>query len=173
MYKTFTKTLILVFALFIAFFMNGCSKSDGGNDIDSGNYYISFKANGTQMRYTQQSVLSYNTSQSGPLYVGIVSGFNDASSNINLQVHNNAEIVPGTYSGYTLTGGVFVGIIIGYTDPVSGESFVTSALNVEGQITITEIETTGVKGTFSGRVVKSGLSDILITEGSFFVKNNG
>lgn len=146
--------------------ISGCTK-----DEDSTAYYMRFKSNGVQVEYTNQLGLTAGFAQSGNQYVGTISGWNDANSNFSLLLYNLAPITENTYSGYAVSVNGTVGVLFAHKEINSGAVFSSGVTpDYEATVTISEITETGVKGTFSGLVKASGLADINITEGSFYVK---
>jgi hypothetical protein len=100
-------TLMYVFFVVNIFTFSAC-RNDDNNQI----YYIRFLANGTLIEYTNQLVLIAGFGQATGIYTGTVSGANDLSSNIGLQIYNNSPIVEGIYSGYGIIDNTVVGVII-------------------------------------------------------------
>ncbi len=136
-----------------------------------GEFYMRFKANGTLVEYTNQLGLTAGFAQSGNQHVGTISGWNDASSNFSLLLYDLEPITERTYSGYTATVDGVVGVLFAHKEKETGVVF-SSGVDAEfdATTTITEMNETGVKGTFRGTIKAAGQSDISITEGSFFVK---
>jgi hypothetical protein len=154
---------ILVFALLVVLF--GSCKND---DSDTGSeYYVRFNANGQKVEYTIHNSLVAAFGQSGIQYNAVFTGY-DATSNISLQVYDNKAIVPATFTGYSLSGSTFVGALIGYQDK-TGTLYTQGAVTPNSTITITEITSAAVRGTFNGTVKAAGKSDISITSGEFYV----
>jgi|ADurb_Cas_01_Slu_FD_contig_31_2042670_length_1168_multi_5_in_0_out_0_1 hypothetical protein len=146
-----------------------CSKDDDDESSD-GKYYIRFKANGTQIEYSNQLLLTAAFGQSEQFYVVVFSGANDASSNISLQIHNDKPITEGSYSGYSIMEGTPKGVIIGYLEKSSNVIFSSGGgPGVEANIKVSELTGTHVKGEFSGVVKSNGRDDITISDGTFFV----
>jgi hypothetical protein len=160
-YFAFSMTAITI--LIVLF--SSCSKDE------TEGYYIRFRANGEMVEFTNQLILTAGFGQSGDLHTGTISGANDATSNVGLQIYNNAPILAGTYSGYGVSDGAVVGVIIGYTEKSSGVLFSSGGgPNVDAAVVITEITETTVKGTFHGKIMASGHPDIIVTDGSYFVR---
>lgn len=150
--------------IFIIVFTS-CSKDEADG------YYIRFRANGELVEFTNQLILTAGFGQSGVFHTGTISGANDADSNVGLQIYNNAPILAGTYSGYGVSDGVVVGVIIGYKEKSSGVLFSSGGgPNVDATVVITEITETTVKGTFHGKIMATGQPDIVVTDGSYFVR---
>jgi hypothetical protein len=161
--KFFTRRTIVIlsFALFGVIF-NSCK-----SDADESTYYVRFNADGTRIEFTIHGLLVAAFGQAGNQYNGVFTG-GDNSSNISLQVYDNKSIVPATFTGYTLSESTFVGALIGYQDK-NGTLYTQGSINPNSTITITEITSTAVRGTFSGTVKATGKSDISITGGEFYV----
>jgi hypothetical protein len=158
-----TSIQILVFALLIVTF-GSCSKDDEPAENE---YYVRFNANGEKIEFTVQGAVVAAFGQSGSQYNAVFTGY-DANTNISLQVYDNKSIAPATFTGYTLSGSNFVGALIGYQDK-TGTLYTQGATNPNSIITITEITSAAVRGTFSGTVKATGKSDISITNGEFYV----
>ncbi len=142
--------------------------SSCGKDEESV-YYIRFTANGEPVEFNNQLILIAGFGHSGDIYTGTIGGANDVSSNVGLQIHNNAPITEGTYSGY---GGA-AGVIISYTEKSSGVLFSSGGgPNVDATVVITEMTATSVKGTFHGKLLAAGQPDMTVTNGSFFVRRS-
>lgn len=156
---------VLFWVVFIAIgaVIFSCSKDE------SDGYYIRFRANGELVEFTNQLILLAGFGTNGEIYTGTISGANDATSNIGLQIYNNAPILEGTYSGYVGMSGV----IIGYLEKSSGILFSSGGgPNVDATVVITEITETTVKGTFRGKIMATGQPDIIVTDGSYFVRRS-
>ncbi len=156
-------TQVLVFSFFIGLSVS-CQNDD--NETEGG-YYVRFKANGQQVEFTVQGATIAAFAQAGNTYNAVFTGY-DSSSNVGLQVYDNKEITMATYSGYTLSGSSFIGALIHYKDNL-GTLYSQDALNPTTSITISEITSSAVKGTFSGILKASGKPDLSITQGEFFV----
>lgn len=146
--------------------ISGCTK-----DEEHTEYYMRFKSNGVMIEYTNQLGLTAGFAQSGNQYVGTISGWNDANSNFSMLLYDLAPITEITYSGYAVSVDGTVGVLLAHKEINSGKVFSSGVTSdYDARVTISEITETGVKGTFSGLIKASGLPDISITEGSFYVK---
>lgn len=155
--------IILCFALFGIIF-NSCNNNDAD---DESTYYVRFNANGQKVEYTIHNSLVAAFGQSGIQFNAVFTGY-DATSNISLQVFDNKAIVSDTFTGYSLSGSSFVGALIGYQDK-TGTLYTQGAVTPNSTITITELTSAAVRGTFSGTVKATGKPDISITGGEFYV----
>jgi hypothetical protein len=163
MNRKFYHVLRVVTFLVVVVLFSSCSKDE------TDGYYIRFRANGELVEFTNQLILIAGFGTNGEIYTGTIGGANDATSNIGLQIYNNAPILEGTYSGY----GGGTGVIIGYTEKSSGVLFSSGGgPDVDATVVITEITATTVKGTFHGRIMATGQSDIIVTDGSYFVRRS-
>jgi hypothetical protein len=156
-------TQILILSLFIGLFVS-CQNDD---EESGGEYYVRFIANGKKVEFSVQGATIAAFAQAGNTYNAVFTSYN-TSSNIGLQVYDNKEITKGTYIGYTLSGTSFIGALIHYKDD-SGILYTQDALNAVTSITISEITSSAVRGTFSGVLKSSGKPDLSITQGEFFV----
>ncbi len=154
--------VILAFVLF-AGLLGGCKKDETS---DNG-YWIKFKVDGNQVEYTLQSSLVAAFAQAGTQYNAVITG-SDSKSNVGLQVYDSKAIAANKYSGYTISNGAVVGVLMHYADG-NGTVYNQSVTNSNLEITVSELNTTTVRGTFNGTLKASGKSDISITEGKFYV----
>lgn len=155
--------LILGVAL-LMLLVGSCKKDD---NTDSGAYVMSFKVDGKLVEFKVQASLVAAFGHADNVYNAVFTGY-DPDSNISLQIFDGKEIVAATYTGYGLVGGSIVGAVIGYSDK-SGTLYTQYAVNSDATITISEITSSTVRGTFSGKLRSNGKSDISITEGKFYV----
>ena len=164
------KSLFITLALFgiSVVFFSACNKDDNNGN---GGYFFRFKANEIQYNYDFQLLLTAQFTQSGDQHLGTITGANDASSNIGLQLYDDNSFKTGIYSGFTIDEGVTKGVIIGHLDPITGLIFGSGGgQNVDATIVITEFTDASVRGTFEGSLLRTGYPDIIIEEGEFFVK---
>jgi len=156
----------IVFLMLVVF--SSCSDND---ESSNGDLVIRFKANGTTVRYTNQPTLLFTAASSGNQYLAIISGFNDASSNLSLTLYSDSPIDKDTYSGYSVVD-IVKGVVIGYLDPKTGATFTSGGANVNATVTISDMNATTVRGTFQGVLKNNQHADITITDGEFIVKRN-
>ena len=163
-----TRLAIVMVALAGA--LSACGKDSSGpdNGNNNGTYFYRFDANGTRVTFNTQNSLTAAFSQSGNQRVLIITGF-DATRNSAVQVYSGATITTTSYTGYTINTslGAVVGMIFHYQD-ASGTLYTSDTGNAN-TATITEITSTTVRGTFSGRLKANGKADLVITNGEFFV----
>lgn len=161
-----TTPYLLVFLLLLSLFSACKKENNSSNTTATGTYYMRFKANGTQVEFTNQQSLVAAFSNTGNQYVGIFTGY-DANSNMGLQVYDNKAIATGTYTGYAAVGSVLVGTLISYqtsNSSIYGETGMDTTVVVN----INELTSTAVKGTFNG--ILSGQNDsMVITNGEFYL----
>ena len=149
------------------------SSTDAGDSqqTSSGTYYVRFKANGAQIDYSSDTWVNAAIAKTGPEYF-FVGASTPAGSvgegSMSVSVFDPSPITTTTYSG----GLTPVGTTGAYTLPqlsyVTGSSTYTSSN--DARITLTEITSTTVKGTFQGTVSTTGKPSISITNGEFFAK---
>lgn len=163
--KTTKQRLTATFFYLVVFTLlfNGCKKDQS----TQGGYLMKFDVNGKTVEFTGQASLVAAFSNTGNQYLGVFTGY-DANSNMGLQVYDNKAIVPGTFSGYTISNSAIVGVLIGYQD-TSGTQYTQGTTNSDAVITISELTATTVRGTFSGTLKAAGKSDISVTNGQFYV----
>lgn len=157
--------LVLGFVVLTMVF-SSCKKDDKGDNASDG-YVMKFKVNGSQVVLNSQPSLVAAFANTGAIFNGVFNGSDGASIMI-LQVYDNKAISQTTYSGYKLVGSSFVGAIISYSD-ASGTGYAQGSANPDTKVTISEITTTTVSGTFSATLKSAGKPDIDITDGEFFV----
>ena len=162
-----TSSLFLLISVMITgiFLSTGCSKDED----EPGSFYMYFNANGQRVEYVNQIGLTAGFAQNDNMYVGTISGWDDASSSMGLLLYDTVPIKEGTMSGYKVSDGAIVGVLLSYRDKETGIVY-SSSIDFDGTVTITEMNDKIVKGTFQGNVVANGQQDILITNGSFQVK---
>lgn len=166
MKNTVLKTLL--FKLLVFTILSGIFVSCKDDETEtSGEYYVRFNANGQKIEFKVQGATVAAFGQAANIYNAVFTGY-DASSNLILQVFDKKEITTSSYSGYTLSGASFIGSLISYQD-ASGTVFRQDVSNPVTTVTISEITSETVRGTFSGIVKTSGKPDISITQGEFYV----
>ena len=163
-------------------FSVGCKKKNDSTTNNSGTYFIKFKINGTQKEFANTSALftQFNVGGGNPtIYTGSFQGVASSStptvSNMGLSVNDIVAIAINKNYKSVIIGTSIAGSLV-YMDAaglVHGSDFVTSGSSGDDDaiIKLTEITSTSVSGTFSGKVASLGSSTTYsITEGSFRVK---
>jgi len=158
------KVLAVLVVLMITVVLSSCKKDDP--EENGGAYEMSFTANGTKVKYTTQGALVASFANSGSQFLGVLTGY-DANTNLHVQVYDDEAIVAGTYSGYSASGGVLTGVLIGYKDG-TGTSYTQAGGDIV--VTISSITETSASGTFIGTLKASGKPDMVITDGKFTVQ---
>src|SRR5690554_6213752 len=166
--KNTTRLFLFLPVIITGIFLSaGCSKDED----EPGSFYMRFDANGNKVEYVNQLGLTAGFAQNENMNVGTISGWNDASSSMGLLLYDSEPIKEGTMSGYKVSDGAVVGVLLAYREKETGIVFSSGAsIDFDGTVTITEMNDNIVKGTFHGKVVATGQQDILITDGSFQVK---
>jgi hypothetical protein len=189
-------TSLLVFICFVVY-LHSCSKKDVSGTTNSSTYYIKFKLNGTETDYNSGAFGSILYSASAGVYTGFIAAYYDVNAGLKNAIAititsndpikvNKAYKDPGksvqkngdTTSQVTLNyydnqavGYLTLGLFVSPngTIPVPGAV-------ADGQVTLTEISATDIKGTFSGTIYKSTDGSfqtyLRITDGEFFVKRS-
>jgi len=161
--------IILSFALLLGICAK--SKSDG-----SGEYYFKFTAGSQSFTYTGNSYATLSTSDD--IYMAGIGGFKDMSvgtKNVaSVLVGSLNPIANGTYSGlvYQGTGGNTPKIFLSWID-ANGKTFGSLYQDyATNTVTITQLSSSVVKGTFSGKIydVSSSGSAPINFSGEFYVK---
>jgi hypothetical protein len=143
--------------------LTACGGSSTGPS--GGSYYLRFTANGTLVNFTAQPSLLAAFGQSGSQYNALITGF-DASSNASVQLFDGTPITPKSYSGYTLVGNAFVGVLLTYQDAAG----IVYSSGSTGTAAVTQLTATTVTGTFSGTLQASGHPNLPVINGQFYVK---
>ena len=171
----------IIFSLLLTF-QSGCKKKNDDSSNDSSNYFIKFKVNGVQKEFgntsgifTQINVGGGNPTIYTGSFQGVASSSTPTVNNMGLSVNDIAAIAVNKNYKSDIVGPTIAGSLV-YMDAaglVHGSDFVTTgSLGADDAIIrLTEISSTSVSGTFSGKVAAAGSSTTLtITEGSFRVK---
>lgn len=165
----FSRRIKLLLLLGLAIFLlNSCKKDQTNSNAYS--YFMKFDVDGKTIEFTTQASLVAAFSSSGTTvkqYNALFTGYN-SNSNMGLQIFDGNAITTGTYTGYTIVNSAVVGVLIGYQD-TSGTLYTQGTTNSDAVITISEMTTSTVKGTFSGTLKATGKSDISVTNGQFYV----
>ena len=173
-----------------------CKKSNGsGNGGNGGNgngYYLKFNLNGNAVNYGSDCLAELSFSSSDGLYNAALISYKDvnagaknavtilvySSSTIAANVGYNdpakaaetsgAQVPQSTIFWYDSTGVAYLSA--GEFSDASGNMIVPGAV-ANSMLTITELTSTVVKGTFSGTVYQSDFSrSASITDGEFYLK---
>jgi hypothetical protein len=197
MKKAILQSLYLFLLTGICIFISSsCKKDDHKNSPDNADYYISFKADGVQKKYTNQAIASLGYSTQDKLYNSVLQGYQDfntaGKSHIGIIIFDNTDITTGSYhdpqKAANADGNKISKVTISYYDdagngylsmgpmvdengnPLPGANGATADANV----TINKLTSSAVEGTFSGTVFLSTdatfKTRIAITEGKFILK---
>ncbi|HEV8613194.1 MAG TPA: hypothetical protein VGQ73_06765, partial [Gemmatimonadales bacterium] len=153
------------FLLLYGILFTACKSSTGPS---GGSYYLRFNANGTLVNFTAQPSLLCAFGQSGSQYNALITGF-DATSNASVQLFDGTPIAQKSYSGYTIIGTAFVGVLLTYQD-ATGVVYSSGSGANTGTATITQLTATTVTGTFTGTLVANGHPNLAVSNGQFYVK---
>lgn len=194
----FLRPAILLLAVAALSPFTGCKKGDKTGDPTGGggNYQVSFKANGTQVKYSSEAaaVLSYTTADK--LYSAIFEGFRDYTSttedHIAIILFDTKAITTGVYQdpekAADASGAKVPKVLINYFKDAANNyitmgTFVdengnmppgTGAAVADAKVTITKVTATTVEGSFSGTVFLSSdasfATKIVLTDGKFSLK---
>lgn len=152
----------------------GCSGSTDSTDNQNGADYIRFQASGVQVQFQDQvaSPIAASIAQTGAEYSLIVVGGSAPTaspfSNIQISVFDISPITTKTYGAFQSSGTGFAGALVTYN--VGSVGYDNTGVNSDVQVTITQITSTIVHGTFSLTVkAKSGAS-VLLSGGEFVAK---
>lgn len=182
---------------FCVILLAGCNKGESGTGNNATpDYYISFKANGVQKKYTSQAIASISYSTQSKLNNGIFAGYQlsnvTTKSHIGLFVFDNSPISEKTYQDPQKAtagdGSKPAAVMINYYDD-DGNGYLSMGALVDGngnplpglsnvladaRVTITKLTTSYVEGAFSGTVALSTdatfKTKLAITEGKFILR---
>lgn len=173
-YRFLTKTTnyFVIGFLLIALFSNSCKKED---DDEVKDYQISFKSNGDLEEFKVEGVAgSFYEDKTGSQF-GLRFTAKKQDFTIYLEVYDRHAITDSTYSGYKTTPAVgqkpivIEGASLAYNDGGTYTVHKTDFKDPDVTISINEIAKTFVRGSFKGTLKAKGKSDMIITEGKFFV----
>lgn len=197
MKKSFLKRMCWLLA--VAIVLGGCHKGNDSKESAVPEYYISFKANGVQKRYTGQALGSFGYSSQDVLYNGVLQGYSGTVSSdkehIGIILFDNGAIAAGTtyqdpQKAINNSGAEVPRVLINYLD-VDGNGYISMGpmVNKNGQInpfpgsdnivadakvSISKLTSSVVEGTFSGTTYLSTdatfKTKIVLTEGKFILK---
>ena len=165
-----TTVTALVFCSALTLGCGGDSTGPDSGQNQGGEFYVRFRANGTQVVFNLPNNELATFDKIGSEFHFGTSGAAANGNNISLAVFDVAAITTASYVGLTTvnsSGGYRLAEIL-YT--VGGVQYENTDANQDHRITITEITPTTVKGTFSGTMKASGRPNISITNGEFYTK---
>lgn len=193
----FFPALRAIAVLYCLFLVHACKKSNADNSGNNQNseYYLRFKANGVKKEYTSQPAAIFTKVTSDGVYGGLFDAYKDYTAGVqdvvsiiifssnpvvaNISYHDPLKTIKTDQTAVPQ-------ILLTYTDehkntfqsmgPIGDENGNTIFAGVvaDAQVTITELTSTYIKGTFSGSTYLS--TDIslqqkqAITEGEFYLK---
>jgi hypothetical protein len=98
---------------------------------------------------------------------GESSAGSEVASSFNVSVFDVTPIEARSYVGYqTVTGGF---TSAGLTYRTGGIEYSSNVSDADNRVTVTEIATAYLRGTFSGTVRAPGRPEVVITNGEFYV----
>ena len=148
----------LLIASLAVFTLASCKKDKN----ESGNFHMDAKFNGTKVDFSQSLAASvFFDSQDG--HTLDVLGFGGVGNNVlpgfSFTINSDTPITTKTYTA------AVDGFVAEYDD-ANAESYSSDG---DFTITITSLTATEIRGTFSGKLIKSGVGDDLtVTEGTFY-----
>ncbi len=200
MNKLFFKKLFFLFLALVI--INGCKKGNNSNgtgaDETPPEYYISFKVDGVQKKYTDQAIASLGYSTQDELFNCILQGYKgetgSGKEHIGIILFNNNKIAAMTYQDPNKAtpsdGGEVPQVLINYIDP-NGNGYITMGpmsdkngnintfpgsenIVADAKVVIARLTTTYVEGSFSGTSFLSTdatfKKKVVISEGKFILK---
>lgn len=184
--------------LCVSCILPACKKSGGSGGNSGGNngsYYMKFKLNGVQMEFDSEPIAGLSYNQADNLYTGVFAAYKDVNSGlknaITITIFSNSSIaanvayndpakavgpngVPTPQNTIFFYDSTAIGYLtMGEFADASG-SIPLPGVVANAQLTISEMTTGYVKGTFSGTVYKSSTLNqyYSITEGEFYLKRS-
>ena len=158
--SSFTHLSLLSTLMVFSAFFTGCKK-----DQPDKTYYIRFKYDDKHPEYTEP--LSVYASFE---HIGDYSCILTESSSfytMKLQVNDYKPIDTGTYQIQGLGDST---LVHAYIDWNTSSHYSSASDSGNATITILEITSTTVRGTFSGTVTAPGQTEIILREGEFFLQ---
>lgn len=169
MQSTFSskRSIVLLTFLSVGILFSACKKS---STTSSSGYYVQANANGTMVKYTGYTA-AISTSLSGN-YVLDIQGQASLTSQLDILsavIMDASPITTKTYTDAVINGSPQG--VVSYYDHTGNQYSSSLAIVPAVSITITEITSTYVAGTFSGTVsdLSSG-GPVKLTNGSFKVQ---
>jgi len=186
---------ILYFAAILSILFSNCKKSssDPGNGNGSG-YYMRCKLSGASVEYTSQAFASISHLTSDNLYTCVMGAYKDVNAGaknaftvtifsvnpiaanvgyndpLKAQGSSGNTVPQTTIFWYDATGAGY--LTVGSLSDNSGNTSISGVV-ANAHLTITELTSTYLKGTFSGTVYRSDLSTSeVVTDGEFYLKRS-
>ncbi|MCB0745505.1 MAG: hypothetical protein KDC67_16480 [Ignavibacteriae bacterium] len=157
-----------------------CSKKEDSALNTDSDYFMSFKANGTEIIYKDILTAQYTDLPNQNLYGLTIAGANfdgpNTDEDFGIILMDDAPITEGSYNQDYIPNTYSSRAFISYIKGVQAYSSVYPLLSdvAKANVTITEITNTYISGTFSGTLVKSdGDYSVItheITNGKFKIK---
>ena len=158
------KKLLLVFLT--AFVLFSCEKEKNASTSSSasGAYHLTAKFNGTLIDFSASLAAEKYLDPSNGYTIsvlGIGGTTNSSLPSFDFIIQSDSEIKAKTYNESS------DGMLVSYSD----KNFNTYDEDDQFTITISSITNTEVKGTFAGKMIKSGSMEVInVTDGSFKAK---
>lgn len=164
---------MILLSLFLVAAVPSCSKGGDDDDEDEdpvGEYYVTFDANGTSIKFTSDHFPLGGFYDDGRQYTGFAKATAPASS-VNITVYDNKSINANSqFNGYSLEGEypiTAIGAVLIYQD---GQNYFASPYeNSNVVVKITKLTATSITGTFSGTLKSEKNPDLVIKNGKFHV----
>jgi hypothetical protein len=176
MKKIFRLIWLFTIMILTAATISACNKN---SNAQAGTYSVSMSVNGVQKQFTVQAIAVFATISSND-YTVAVEGANSliqGSTGMAINITNPTAISSGvnyTDANVSINGNEVAQAVLQYTD-TAGHIYSSAYFNSPGVIvTFSQINSTIVKGTFSGtlQLQSGGGIPLTITNGQFAVKGN-
>ena len=184
---------LLYLAAFLPFFFSNCKKSNSNSANSSGSngYYMRFKMGGSSVEYGSQAFAEIAHLSSNNLYTCVMAAYKDvnagAKNAVTITIFSADPIAAGvgyndplkaagsggnvpetTIFWYDATGAGY--LTAGSLSDNTGNTRIAGVV-ANAKLTITELTSTYLKGTFSGTAYRSDFATSeVITEGEFYLK---
>lgn len=198
----FNRLFCFILIACIVTVVNSCQKGENGIGLNnnSSKYYVSFKANGVQIKYSSFTVAKLWYSDEHKVYNGAIQGYKNynlsGKDQFGITLFSNSQFAVDTYQDpqkATNNGGAKLPqVLLTYLDN-AGDDYHSAGLLVEengdvlslpgaddiiadAKVSITKITSTYIEGTFSGTTYLSTddsyKTKVVISEGKFAMKRS-
>jgi len=167
------KSYLYLLTCLMIFLAVSCKKDEEDDPKETGGnteYYIRFKADGTDHVIDDQPALLATFSSASSQYISNITG-SDGTKNtgFTIQLFDGTPIRDTVYTGYENKGTYYNGALLSFSSNDS-KSY-GSGYPSDAYVTVDTLTATYIKGTFSGTVRElTGTGTLSITEGKFYVK---
>ncbi len=170
--KTLSKIILAVSLFFTMPALTSCKKAAVGNATNASPYYMKFKLDGVQKNYVIAGGQIIDTLIAGAAYGATIAGSpEDGSESMGLLIYSTTQITSGmTFNDDNVPGLILPKGNLNYVGDSGNSSYGSLAITNPGvQITLTELTSTYMKATFSGKMQDvSGSAILTVTDGELY-----